>query len=201
MADIGNWTGNAWVCHILSKWIQLEMTFLTNLKLKKIVWYHKIRNEWPEVAHFLFNFDALWCPKPTKYGPEFLKIALRCLVWLCSSTCSGFMVKRTTLIWDKVYGFSSYQYLKTFLSFSSHLIFVLVLVSCSHPAQLERETRKKKKLSERKRKRLIYFETVKNNNLILQPTCIKQGAFLLLESSRINRELQELMFVWISGTN
>ena len=52
MADIGNWMGNARVCHILSEWIQLEMTFLTNLKLKKIVLYHKIRNEWPELAHF-----------------------------------------------------------------------------------------------------------------------------------------------------
>ena len=147
----------------------------------------------------MFNFDALWRPKPTKYGPEFLKIALRCLVWLCSSTCSGFMVKRTTLIWDKVYGFSSYQYLKTFLSFSSHLIFVLVLVSCSHPALSKRETkRKRKKLSERERKRLIYFETVKNNNLILPTYLYKTRCIFITRTSRINIELQEVMYVWIT---
>ena len=67
------------------------------LKLKKIVLYHKIRNELPEVAHFVFSFNAFLCPKPTKYGSEFLKIALRCLFWLCSSTCSGFMVKENNI--------------------------------------------------------------------------------------------------------
>ena len=46
---------------------------------------------------------------------------------------------------------------------------------------VERETKRKLSETERERKRLIYFETVKNNNLILQPTCIKQGAFLLHE--------------------
>ena len=53
---------------------------------------------------------------------------------------------------------------------------------------VERET--KKKLSERKR--LIYFETVKNNNLILQPTCIKQGAFLLHEQVESTESFKNL---------
>ena len=103
-------------------------------------------------------------------------------------------LKRTTLIWDKVYGFSSYQYLKTFLSFSSHLIFVLVLVSCSHPALSEQETkRKRKKLSERERKRLIYFETVKNNNLIL-PTYLYKTRYIFYYTNKIEstERLQEL---------